>query len=78
MNEIKEILSNCFHAGRRFENGNHPRQTFEEWYEANDIEAKVLKISSKQDVINQVCDHNWISSVAYKGAKICSKCSELK
>jgi hypothetical protein len=29
-------------------------------------------------VINQVCDHNWISSVAYKGAKVCSKCGALK
>ena len=24
------------------------------------------------------CEHNWVSSVAYKGAKICSKCSLIK
>jgi len=24
------------------------------------------------------CEHNWVSSVAYKGARICSKCSLIK
>ena len=25
-----------------------------------------------------ICDHNFVSSVAYKGAKICSKCQLIK
>lgn len=41
MNSIIYILQDCFHAGRRFENGNHPQQTFQEWMDANDIENKV-------------------------------------
>jgi len=44
MSNIIYILQDCFHAGRRFENGNHPQQTFQEWMDDNDIEDKVKNL----------------------------------
>ena len=29
-------------------------------------------------VSKSACEHNWISSVAYKGARICSKCNDIR
>lgn len=41
------------------------------------IEYQALQL--KQSVANQsVCKHEFISSVAYKGARICKKCNEYQ
>ena len=45
MVDIKEILKDCFHAGRRFESGNFQQQTFEEWYDSYDAENKVKNLA---------------------------------
>lgn len=35
-------------------------------------------ISLKGDAIQRICEHNFVSSVAYKGARVCSKCGVYK
>ena len=42
------------------------------------LEEVVKNISSKQDVMRSACEHNFVSSVAYKGARVCSKCGMYK
>lgn len=50
---------------------------------SNAWNTKVFELSSWDEFIDQfrnagigraVCDHEWVSSVAYKGARVCAKC----
>lgn len=45
-----------------------------EWLD--EAASQLQKDSAKQG--EEKCTHNWISSVAYKGARICSKCNLIK
>lgn len=45
-----------------------------EWCERTVIE----KWNKRIVVDNPTCDHNWVKSVAYKGASYCSKCHTYK
>lgn len=37
-----------------------------------------IKKLNKEFFIKNSCEHNWVSSVAYKGATVCSKCNVYK
>lgn len=30
------------------------------------------------DLVKKECDHEWVSSVAYKGARVCTKCQKYQ
>ncbi len=71
---MKEKILQIVDAYWKFDNQQQPMSS---WHDKQDL-LKALEELLQHDVINQVCDHNWISSVAYKGAKVCSKCGALK
>lgn len=71
---MKEKILQMVDAYWKFDNQQQPMSS---WHDKQDL-LKALEELLQHAVINQVCDPNWISSVAYKGAKVCSKCGALK
>ena len=71
---MKEKILQMVDAYWKFDEAQLPTSS---WHDKQDL-LKALEELLQHAVINQVCDHNWISSVAYKGAKVCSKCGALK
>lgn len=37
-----------------------------------------IKALSIGNISKSACEHNWVSSVAYKGARVCSKCNDIR
>lgn len=71
---MKEKILQMVDAYWKFDNQQQPMSS---WHDKQDL-LKALEELLQHAVINQVCDPNWISLVAYKGAKVCSKCGALK
>lgn len=50
----------------------------EELFELIEHFEKFLNERNSVDEAEKPCEHNWVSSVAYKGAVVCSMCGDYR
>lgn len=72
--DLKELLKKFYDAGIMAEATLEEKYSFEKTLSDN---AEALQLQ-QTGVKQSVCKHEFVSSVAYKGAKICTKCNKYQ